>query len=324
MTPDEVAQAATHYIKTLVEHIGEHRSSPADDYPNASKIPKFTVSVTAAETAVSSDGLDHSTTATTVAQTQRDTAQFTVDGLCTTEAKRVREFQCQQLQYQHKAQDNLTQHQSDIPQPAQVSPQLETHSSSKQSPTLNNTQLEQAFPTEAALKAKEKRVKIKEEQGISCHQQQKTTKSTKTIQEHYDDCGSDISPLLKYEKTTNYYTKLEEFCESQHKFHTSFDLITLYGPHLLVHERLPPDTIRHRDAKEHFAALQQANDTYHSLDLQLEINHCVDGNYRIVSRHGTSYYIQDHMTIQPGPIPLATTNYMQQVLQQFPTSCLKC
>ena len=90
----------------------------------------------------------------------------------------------------------------------------------------------------------------------------------------------------------------------------------------LVHERQPPDTIRHRDAREHFAALQQASDTDHSLDLQLEINHCVDGNYRIVSRHGTSYYIQDHITIQPGPIPLATTSYMQQVLQQFPPSCL--
>ena len=64
---------------------------------------------------------------------------------------------------------------------------------------VNNIQSEQAFPTEAALKAKEKRVKIKEEQGISCHQQQKITKSTKTVQEHYDDCGSDISPLLKYE-----------------------------------------------------------------------------------------------------------------------------
>ena len=81
MTSDEVAQAATHYIKALVEHIGEHRSSPADDYPNANKIPKFPRSVTAAETAVSSDGLDHIDKVTTVAQTQRDTAQFTVDGL---------------------------------------------------------------------------------------------------------------------------------------------------------------------------------------------------------------------------------------------------
>ena len=120
---------------------------------------------------------------------------------------------------------------------------FETHSSSEQTLASNNNQPEQAFPTEAALKAKEKRVKIKEEQEISCHQQQKHTKSTKTVQEHYDDCGSDFSPLLKYEKTTSYYSKLEEFCESQHKFHTSFDLITPYGPHYLVHTRLPTQTL---------------------------------------------------------------------------------
>ena len=41
MKPDEVAQAATQYIQTLADHIGEHRSSSADDYPNAIQIPKF-------------------------------------------------------------------------------------------------------------------------------------------------------------------------------------------------------------------------------------------------------------------------------------------
>ena len=85
---------------------------------------------------------------------------------------------------------------------------------------------------------------------------------------------------------------------------------------------IPPATTRHRDARKHFMHLQQANDHYHSLDLQLEINHCADNSYRIVSRHGTSYYIQDHMTIQQGPIPQATHHYMQQVLTQFPPSCL--
>ena len=72
--------------------------------------------------------------------------------------------------------------------------------------------------------------------------------------------------------------------------------------------------MRHNDIREHFRHLQQANDNYHSLGLQLEINHCVNGNYRIVSRHGTSYYIQDHATTLLGPIPPATS--------EFPPSCL--
>ena len=155
---------------------------------------------------------------------------------------------------------------------------------------------QQYFPTEAAIKAKERRNKIKEEQGISSNQQQKTTKSKKAIQNHFDDCGNDFSPLLKYDTTLNLYTELDEFCESQHKFHTAFDLQTLYGPYLTTHARLPRSTTLHENIATHFMYLQQANDNYAMLELQLEINHCIDGQYRIVSRHGNSYYTQDHAT----------------------------
>ena len=68
--------------------------------------------------------------------------------------------------------------------------------------------------------------------------------------------------------------------------------------------------------------LQQANDNYAMLELQLEINHCIDGQYRIVSRHGNSYYTQDQATTQQGPIPNTTKAYMQLVITQFPPSCL--
>jgi len=133
----------------------------------------------------------------------------------------------------------------------------------------NNTT--QCFPTESALKAKEKRNKIKAEQGISCNQQQKTNKINKHVQEHYDDCGSDFTPLQKNLKTTDFYVDADDFYDSQHKFHTSFELQTLYGPYCTTHSALPTTTIKHNNVQQHFMCLQTANDTYHSMELQLEI-----------------------------------------------------
>lgn len=192
-------------------------------------------------------------------------------------------------------------------------------------PQPTTTDNVQSFPTESAIKAKAKRNKVKAEQGISCNQQQKTNKVNKHVQEHYDDCGSDFTPLqntLTNTKSTDLYANFDEFYDSQHKFHTSYDLQSLYGPYCTTHEALPTTTIKHNNAKEHFICLQVANDTYHSMELQLEINHCIDDQYRILSRHGTSYYTVDHATTHSGMIPDATVHYLQEIITEFPPSIL--
>ena len=53
---------------------------------------------------------------------------------------------------------------------------------------LNTT--EHAFPTDAKVREKERRKKLKE-QGI----EQTVQKRKKVVEEHYDDCGDDLSSL---------------------------------------------------------------------------------------------------------------------------------
>ena len=186
-------------------------------------------------------------------------------------------------------------------------------------------QTQQCYPTEQALQAKAKRKQVKEEQGISGRQQQKATKTNKYVEEHYDDCGGDFTPLMPT-TAASYYDDYDEYFfdyyDTQHKFFTSVDLQFYYGPYYVSLDSLPTTTNRHDNAMDHFFCLQQQNNIYHSIELQLEINHCIDGNYRIVSRHGNSYYAMDHATTQPGPMPATTLQYMCDVLTEFPPSCL--
>ena len=88
-------------------------------------------------------------------------------------------------------------------------------------------QTQQCYPTEQALQAKAKRKQVKEEQGISGRQQQKATKTNKYVEEHYDDCGGDFTPLMPT-TAASYYDDHDEYFfdyyDTQHKFFTSVDL----------------------------------------------------------------------------------------------------
>ena len=64
---------------------------------------------------------------------------------------------------------------------------------------------QQCYPTESALQAKAKRKQITEEQGISARQQQKANKTNKHVQDHFDDCGSDFTPLQPTTTTNEFY-----------------------------------------------------------------------------------------------------------------------
>ena len=239
MQPDEVAQAATQYVQRLVSHMGEHRVNPTDAYPsNVGTGANSFLSTDAGNHQVSHDCAQCPAFGTTRDPAQRETPhhgscklanQSGHDRAGLIAPSSVRESQIQtiepliqSIESHMQPIESLTQlqlppcHQqgeTNTPNNSQQTPveQLDTHSKPQLDPNssaniTNATKEEptqQYFPTEAAIKAKERRNKIKEEQGISSNQQQKTlnpkrqSKITSTIVE---------ATLVHYSSTTKHST----------------------------------------------------------------------------------------------------------------------